>query len=76
VFKLLKKLSQEINKCILFSTHDIDLAIQLSDEIILMTENEVIQDEPCNLISKGVFDTLFKDENIKFDSDKGRFMIR
>ncbi len=76
VFKLLKKLSQEINKCILFSTHDIDLAIQLSDEIILMTENEIIQDEPCNLISKGVFDTLFKDENIKFDSDKGRFMIR
>ena len=76
VFKLLKKLSQEINKCILFSTHDIDLAIQLSDEIILMTENEVIQDEPCNLISKGVFDTLFKDENIKFDSEKGRFMIR
>lgn len=76
VFKLLKKLSQEINKCILFSTHDIDLAIQLSDEIILMTENEVIQDEPCNLISRGVFDTLFKDENIKFDSDKGRFIIR
>ena len=75
VFKLLKKLSQEINKCILFSTHDIDLAIQLSDEIILMTENEVIQDEPCNLISKGVFDTLFKDENIKFDSEKGRFII-
>jgi iron complex transport system ATP-binding protein len=75
VFKLLKKLSQEINKCILFSTHDIDLAIQLSDEIILMTEKEVIQDEPCNLISKGVFDTLFKDENIKFDSEKGRFII-
>lgn len=76
VFKLLKKLSQEINKCILFSTHDIDLAIQLSDEIILMTENEVIQDEPCNLISRGIFDTLFKDENIKFDSEKGRFIIR
>lgn len=76
VFKLLKKLSQETNKCILFSTHDIDLAIQLSDEMIVMTENNVIQDEPCNLISKGVFNRLFKDENIKFDSEKGRFMVR
>jgi len=76
VFKLLKKLSQETNKCILFSTHDIDLAIQLSDEMIVMTENQVVQDQPCNLISKGVFDSLFKDENIKFDSEKGRFMIR
>ena len=76
LFKLLKKLSREANKCILFSTHDIDLAIQLSDEMIVMTKNSVIQDEPCNLISKGIFDTLFIDENITFDSEKGRFIIR
>ena len=75
VFKLLKKLSQETNKCILFSTHDIDLAIQLSDEMIVMTENNAIQDEPCNLISKGVFNTLFKDENIIFDGKKGKFVV-
>lgn len=76
VFKLLKKLSQETNKCILFSTHDIDLAIQLSDEMIVMTENNVVQDEPCNLISKGVFNSLFKDENIDFDATKGAFIIK
>lgn len=75
VFKLLKKLSKETNKCILFSTHDVDLAIQLSDEMIVMTENQVVQDEPCNLISQGIFDLLFKDENIKFDSQKGKFII-
>lgn len=76
LFKLLKKLATESNKCILFSTHDIDLAIQLSDEMIVMTADNVVQDQPCNLISNGIFDTLFKDENIKFDSEKGRFMIR
>lgn len=76
IFKLLKKLSQETNKCILFSTHDIDLAIQLSDEMVVMTENDVTQNEPCNLISEGIFDKLFIDENIKFDNEKGRFMIR
>ena len=76
LFKLLKKLTKETNKCILFSTHDIDLAIQLSDEMIIMTPENVVQDEPCNLISKGIFDTLFVDENIKFDSEKGRFLIQ
>lgn len=76
LFKLLKKLASESNKCILFSTHDIDLAIQLSDEMIVMTQEKVVQDQPCNLISEGIFDTLFTDENIKFDSKKGRFMIR
>jgi iron complex transport system ATP-binding protein len=75
IFKLLKKLSQETNKCILFSTHDIDLAIQLSDEMIVMTESLVEQDQPCNLITKGVFNTLFKDSSITFDGEKGKFVI-
>jgi iron complex transport system ATP-binding protein len=76
LFKLLKKLTQETNKCILFSTHDIDLAIQLSDEIIVMTTESVIQDTPCNLIQKRVFDHLFKNEAITFDNEKGKFIIQ
>ena len=76
VFKLLQKLAHETEKCILFSTHDIDLAIQLSDEMIVMTEGFCIQDQPCNLIEKGVFDTLFKDEHIVFDKEKGKFIVR
>ncbi len=75
LIKLLKNLSFQNNTCILFSTHEIDLAIQLADEIIVMTEDFVVQDEPCNLISKGVFNLLFKDENIVFDSEKGKFVV-
>ena len=76
LFKLLKKLTQETQKCILFSTHDIDMAIQLSDEMIIMTPEKVEQDEPCNFISKGSFNTLFQDEHISFDSEKGKFVIK
>lgn len=76
VFKLLKKLASETNKCILFSTHDVDLAIQLSDEIIVMTEDSVTHDIPSQLISDGVFDVLFKDENIYFDAEKGKFLFK
>lgn len=75
LFKLLKKLTQETGKCILFSTHDIDMAIQLSDEMIIMTPETTIQDQPCNLIMKGSFNTLFKDEHIVFDAEKGKFVI-
>jgi iron complex transport system ATP-binding protein len=75
LLKLLKKLTHETGKCILFSTHDIDMAIQLSDEMIIMTPESVVQDEPCNLITKGSFNTLFKDEHIVFDSEKGKFII-
>lgn len=75
LLKLLKKLTQETGKCILFSTHDIDMAIQLSDEIIIMTPKKTIQDQPCNLILNGNFNTLFQDENIFFDGEKGKFVI-
>ena len=75
LFKLLKKLTKETDKCILFSTHDIDMAIQLSDEMIIMTPETVVQDEPCNFIAKGSFSTLFNDEHIVFDSEKGKFII-
>lgn len=76
LFKLLKKLTQQTGKCILFSTHDIDMAIQLSDEMIIMTPETVIQDQPCNLILKGIFDTIFKDENLFFDREKGKFTFK
>lgn len=76
LIKLLKKLTQETNKCILFSTHDVDLAIQISDEMVVMTTENVLQDEPCNLISRGVFNTLFDDEHILFDAKKGKFIIK
>lgn len=76
LFKLLKKLASETQKCILFSTHDIDLAIQLSDEMIVMTEGKTVQNVPEILIQHRVFDTLFKDENIIFDANKHKFVFK
>ncbi len=75
LFKLLKKLTKETQKCILFSTHDIDMAIQLSDEMIIMTPEITMQEQPCTFIEKGTFNSLFKDEHIVFDSEKGKFLI-
>lgn len=76
LFKLLKKLTLETQKCILFSTHDIDMAIQMSDEMIVMTSEKCIQNNPSALIAQGVFSTLFKDEHIVFDAEKGKFIIK
>ena len=75
LLKLLKKLSSETNKCILFSTHDIDLAIQLVDEIIVITPTKIIQNQPNKLIENNVFNDLFDNESIKFDNQIGKFII-
>jgi len=76
ILKLLKKLAQDTRKTILFSTHEIDLAIQLSDQMILMTEQGTLIDAPKQLIKNGHFNDLFPADTIFFDSDTGRFTIK
>ena len=76
LLRLLKKLAQEANKCILYSTHDLDLALQLSDQIVVMTSKIVVQDTPQNLIDNNIFNTLFNDANIVFDKGKGGFVVK
>ena len=73
--ELLKKLATETQKCILFSTHDIDLAIQLCDEMIVMTREKTVQGQPCQLIESGIFEALFEHKNIDFDKEKGKFVF-
>ena len=76
ILKLLQKLAKDTQKTILFSSHDIDLAIQLCDKMIVMTSESVVMDEPCNLITKGVFNHLFPEDLISFDALTGSFKVK
>ena len=76
ILKLLQELTRETNKTILFSSHEIDLAIQLCDTMIVMTPEHVYSDAPCNLISQGVFDNLFPKDLIGFDEKTGSFRVK
>ena len=76
ILKLLQKLAKETNKTILFSSHEIDLAIQLCDKLIVMNKDTVVSDAPCNLISNGTFNSLFPKDLIAFDSKTGSFRVK
>ena len=76
ILNLLKSLASETNKTILFSSHEIDLAIQLCDKLIVMTESKVVLDTPSNLIEKGTFNTLFPKDLIVFDNKTGNFRVK
>lgn len=76
ILKLLQKLAKTTNKTILFSSHEIDLAIQLCDTMIVMTQNNVIIDQPCNLIANGTFNSLFPSDLIVFDTITGAFRVK
>ncbi|MFC7358530.1 ABC transporter ATP-binding protein [Jejudonia soesokkakensis] len=75
ILKMLKKLAIEKDKTILFSTHEIDLAIQLADSMIVMTPSKTYFNTPCQLIEEGTFASLFPKETIAFDENTGRFGV-
>ncbi|WP_026753517.1 ABC transporter ATP-binding protein [Sediminibacter sp. Hel_I_10] len=76
ILKLLQQLAQHTQKTILFSSHEIDLAIQLCDTMIVMTKDQVVTDAPCKLIEQGVFKSLFSKDLIDFDEKTGSFKVR
>ena len=76
ILKLLQTLAKDTQKTVLFSSHEIDLAIQLCDRLIVMTPNDVVTDTPCNLIEKGTFETLFPKDMITFDTTSGSFKVK
>ena len=75
VLKLLKDLSQRTNKSILFATHEINLALQLCDKIILMEKHKVSIGTPLELIEKDAFSNLFPADLIIFDKSSQTFKI-
>ncbi|MCJ7758009.1 MAG: ABC transporter ATP-binding protein [Gillisia sp.] len=76
VLKLLKSLSFQTKKSILFSTHEINLALQLCDRIILMEKNYVTIGSPSELIENDVFSNLFPSDLIVFDKISNSFKIK
>lgn len=76
VLKLLQQLSRETNKAILFASHEINLALQLCDRIVILKEKQAIFGSPSQLIASNAFDDLFPDHLIRFDKDSSSFKIK
>ena len=68
ILSLLKSLTERSGKTVLFSTHDIDLSIELCDSLIVMMEGKAFYNTPENHISSGIFQSLFPSDLIEFDS--------
>lgn len=76
ILKLLKQLAHEHRKTVVFTTHELDLAIQLCDKILILDGTKNDFGSPCELIEKGSFDQLFPKESVFFDTKTGKFSLK
>lgn len=73
IMYMLKKLAEETNKTILISTHDLDLAFQVSDKLWLATKAGITTGCPEDLILNGKIERTFCSENFHFEKATGKF---
>ena len=73
IFKLLKELAHTHGKTIIFSTHYIELALQLADKICLLSNGFFYSDTPKNSIESEKIDQLFDKKTVKYNSTSNCF---
>ena len=76
VFKLLKELVQNHNKTIIISTHQIEYALQICDEIWLINNNKIEALSPTQMIENNKLTELFDEDIISFDKASQSFRLK
>jgi iron complex transport system ATP-binding protein len=73
VLHLLKSLASTFGKTVIMSTHDLQSALGESDKIWLLTNGELKEGAPEDMVLNGSFDNLFGEAQIKFRKSDGLF---
>ena len=75
LLKLLKSIAHKTRKTIVFTSHEIEMAIQLCDTMLLLDNAKNPSGKPSELIAQKAFENLFPSDVISFDANTGTFRI-
>ena len=73
--ELLKRLCVTQHKTILFTTHEIELSLQVIDNLICVSKNGVTLDTVKNSLDTNIMNTIFNDKRLFFDKKTNKFNV-
>lgn len=73
---LLSRLAHEQNKLIIFSTHELDIALSLADSIALVDSPKLVHLPTAEMIASGNIERLFDSEYVSFDAENQSIRLR
>lgn len=77
IMQLLRNIANTSGKSILMSTHDLDLALQLSDRLWLLQQGgPLLAGSPEDLLLQNAFQSMFQHKGIEFDNRTGLFTVK
>ncbi len=75
LLKLLTTIAHDQNKTVIYATHDIEYALNLCDQLIIIQNEKVIYNTPEHLIKTNILTSLFPSKHITFDAVNKRFIL-
>ena len=76
IFKLLKDLVEDHDKTVIISTHQMEYALQICDQIWLINDGKIENLSPSEILKKQKLTELFHDELIQFDKKTLSFKLK
>jgi len=76
ILSILNDLTLNNNKTLIFSTHDLSIALEVTDKLWLLAENEIYQGAPEDLLISKVFRKLFLNSPAEFDLKSFSFRFK
>jgi len=73
ILHLMHLLSQKNGKTIIFSTHDLNVALSQADKIWLIADDNILDGAPEDLMLQGAFDHLFDSTSVAYNSENGTY---
>lgn len=73
---LLRRLARDEGKCILFSTHDLDIALTLCDRVALIDTPQLHSLPPDEMVRSGLLERLFSGRSARFDPSTRSVRLR
>lgn len=76
ILKLLKSIASQTNKTVVFTSHEIEIVLQLCDTMLLIDGHKNAFGTPNKLIEQKDFEQLFPSDIISFDARSRSFRIK
>jgi iron complex transport system ATP-binding protein len=76
LLRLLNEIAHQNNKTIIYSTHDLNIALHESDKIWLMANGTITEGAPEDLIITKGFHKLFENSDLDFDMHTAVFRLK
>lgn len=73
---LLSRLAHDEGKCVIFSTHELDIALSLADSIALVDTPHLVHLATPQMIASGNIERLFDSDYVSFDADTQSIRLR